>query len=81
MEIVYSNGKITDAVVSNAKLQSRMTTQERIAIFGRGTPDATTIAALTDLEREKPGSSVDAVCAAMVNAGDITSQRADEIKA
>lgn len=81
MNIIYSGGAVTDATVSNAQLQSRMTKQERIAIFGRGLPDAATIQALDDLENNVEGSSVSAVCDAMVAAGDITTQRAAEIKA
>lgn len=81
MNIIYANGAIVDVVVFNEQLQSRMTTQERVAIFGRGTPDAATIAALAGLEENSEGATVDAVCAAMVAAGDVTAERANEIKA
>lgn len=81
MNIKYIGGTVVDVTVENAKLQSRMTTAERTAIFGRGVPDTSVISALHDLENNQPGSSVDIVCDAMVSSGDITPQRSAEIKA
>ncbi len=80
MDIVYQSGQIVDAVTSYKPLQTILTLQERLAMFGCATPDAALWAYMEALENRSVTNPATAV-ARMVTIGAISQQRADELLA
>lgn len=80
MNIIYENNVIVDAQTSNAALQSKLTHDERMAMFGCDLPNQVVWSAMEDLERHV-NDDVAVPVNLMVSEGLITQQRADEILA
>lgn len=80
MNIIYKNGVIIDAQTSNADLQSKLTHDERMTMFGCELPNQVVWMAMEDLERHI-NDDVAVPVNLMVSEGLITQQRAAEILA
>lgn len=84
MNISYENGVIVSVVVDHPKLMS-LTFQERLLCYGETSTqaigEATNSAETAWAKKEPDQVFVDAAADAMVAAGFITTQRANEIKA
>jgi hypothetical protein len=87
MDIIYINDAIVDVKVGNDLLQTKMTVDERVTIFGCDTPNPTVLDYLGSLERGVPLDGEDSpktafdVVDAIVAYGGMTAERAAEIKA